>query len=239
MLRVAAGDLPATLRISRPGASVAFGKRDQLNPGYAEAVRAARARGYEATERLAGGRAAVFHDGTIHFSHSIPDANPRARVTDRFEETAALVRDAFVGLGADARIGEIEGEYCPGAHSVNARGATKLMGVGQRVIHRGASLGGVIVVTGADRINQILGPVYAALDLPWRPETTGSLIDEIPTVTWDQAAGALIDAYAKYYDISLAGLDPTTEALAETLQPEHLSPVTSEADPAGPARSVG
>jgi len=34
---------------------------------------------------------------------------------------------AFRRLGVDARVGEVSGEYCPGAHSVNARGATKLI----------------------------------------------------------------------------------------------------------------
>ena len=42
MLRVAAGELPETLRIARPGAFVAFAKRDAVAPGYDEAVTAAR-----------------------------------------------------------------------------------------------------------------------------------------------------------------------------------------------------
>jgi len=46
MLRVAAGELPATLRISRPAAIVAFGKRDAVSPGYRDAVRAARSGGF-------------------------------------------------------------------------------------------------------------------------------------------------------------------------------------------------
>ena len=37
-------------------------------------------------------------------------------------------------LGVDARVGEVPGEYCPGAFSVNARGRIKLAGVGQRLI---------------------------------------------------------------------------------------------------------
>ncbi|MGI8945441.1 MAG: hypothetical protein ACR2GL_04280, partial [Thermoleophilaceae bacterium] len=41
MLRVAAGELPETLRISRPGPIVAFGKRDVVCEGYPQAVRAA------------------------------------------------------------------------------------------------------------------------------------------------------------------------------------------------------
>jgi hypothetical protein len=42
MLRVAAGELPETLRIARPGTTVAFAKRDAVADGYNGAVRAAR-----------------------------------------------------------------------------------------------------------------------------------------------------------------------------------------------------
>ena len=42
--RVAAGELPETLRLARPARVVAFAKRDVLAPGYAQAV-AGRARG--------------------------------------------------------------------------------------------------------------------------------------------------------------------------------------------------
>src|SRR5918997_1504043 len=142
MLRVAAGEAPETLRIARPGAIVAFGKRDTVAGGYTEAVRAARAGGYEAIERLAGGRAAVFHEDTITFAHTVADRDPRRRVTERFEITAELVAEALRGLGVDARVGEVPGEYCAGAHSVNARGRVKLMGVGQRVVGGGAHTGG-------------------------------------------------------------------------------------------------
>jgi octanoyl-[GcvH]:protein N-octanoyltransferase len=225
MLRVAAAELPDTLRISRPGPSVAFGKRDQISAGYAEAVEAARARGFEATERLAGGRAAVFHEEAIHFSHSVHDSNPRRDVTRRFDETANLLADAFRGLGVDAYVGEIDGEYCPGEHSVNARHATKVMGVGQRVVQNGAHVGGVIVIDGAERINEVLTPVYAALGLDWRPQATGSLAAETASACWDATRRAVEAAYANRYDLELADLDGDTLALAEKLRPEHLSPI--------------
>ncbi len=223
MLRVAAGELPETLRISRPGPSVAFGKRDVIAPGYAEAVAAARGAGYEATERLAGGHAAVFHEDTIHFGHSVRDPDPRSGVTARFEQTAGVVARAFRSLGVDAHVGEIEGEYCPGAHSVNARHRTKLMGVGQRVVRDGAHVGGVVVVDGAERIRDVLVPVYAALGLDWRPEVTGSLADERADVTWDRVSEALESEYASDHELAPAELDSATLALAERLAPEHLS----------------
>ena len=158
--RVAAGELPETLRLARPGPIVAFGKLDVVGPGYREAVAAARAGGFEAIERLAGGRAAVFHEGTLAFSHAIPDPDPRSGVRPRFDQIADRVARALRSLGVDARVGEVPGEYCPGSHSVSAGGRTKLMGVGQRLISGGAHVGGVIVAEGSDRVRDILVPVY-------------------------------------------------------------------------------
>jgi lipoate-protein ligase A len=224
MLRVAGGELPETLRISRPGPSVAFGKRDVVSEGYAAAVGAARAEGFEAIERLAGGRAAVFHEQTLHFGHAVSDAEPRLKVTERFETTAELVARAFRRLGVDARVGEIEGEYCPGEHSVNARGATKLMGLGQRVIKDGAYVGGVVVVAGADRVREVLLPVYEALGLDWLPDTTGSLDDEVPGIAWDAVRVALETEHAALYgELEPSELDAETLALARRLAPEHRS----------------
>jgi lipoate-protein ligase A len=223
MLRVAGGELPETLRVSRPGAAVAFGKRDVVSEGYVAAVEAARDSGFEAVERLAGGRAAVFHEGTLHFGHAVRDADPRVRVTRRFEEAAALVARALGRLAVDARVGEIPGEYCPGEHSVNARGATKLMGLGQRVIKNGSYTGGVVVVAGADRIREVLLPVYDALGLDWLPEKTGAVVDERPGVSWEDVRAAIEAEYAVSYDLEPAELDDETLALAERLAPEHRS----------------
>jgi len=225
LLRVAAGELPETLRIARPGPFVAFGKRDVVSPGYADAVGAARAAGFEPIERLAGGRAAAFHAGTISFAHAIPDADPRSRVDERFEATAALAAAAFERLGVDARVGKVEGEYCPGAHSVNARGARKLMGVGQRLVSGGVHVGGLIVVDGAERLNGVLAPVYESLGLSWRPTATGSVAGEAPGATWDRVTAALIAEYEDRHGLEVAELDEETLTLARRLAPEHTSPV--------------
>src|SRR6185295_10261076 len=45
--RVARGEIGPTLRVYRPGATVAFGRLDRLRPGFAAAVVAARAHGFE------------------------------------------------------------------------------------------------------------------------------------------------------------------------------------------------
>ncbi len=224
MLRVAAGELPDTLRIARPGRIVAFGKRDVVAQGYAEAVSAARGAGFAAIERLAGGRAAVFHEDTISFAHAVADPEPRTRVTERFDATAGLVVRALARVGVDARVGEVEGEYCPGEHSVSARGERKLMGVGQRLVKGGVHIGGVLVVAGAELVNEPLVPVYAALGLDWRPQATGSVADEVPGITWDGVAEALRAEYEAAHGIEAAALDADTLALARRLAPGHESP---------------
>ena len=53
---------------------------------------------------------------------------------------------ALQRLGVDARVGEVPREYCPGDYCVNARGQTKLAGIGQRLIKGAWHIGGVIVV---------------------------------------------------------------------------------------------
>ena len=224
MQRVAAGELPETLRVARPGAMVAFAKQDAVARGYAAAVRAARGGGFEAVLRLAGGRAAVFHEETIALAHAVPHPDPRAGIYSRFEWTAGLIARALQRLGVDARVGEVPGEYCPGGYSVNARGAVKLAGIGQRVIAAGSHLGGVVVVGDGRRIRDVLVPVYDALELEWDPATVGAVGDEVNhtgSSPWTAVRDALIAEYAREYELVEAKLDSETIELARRLGPEH------------------
>jgi octanoyl-[GcvH]:protein N-octanoyltransferase len=228
--RVAQGSLPETLRLHRPGPIVAFGPRDRVEPGFTEAVAAARSHGFAAVERLAGGRAAVFHEGTIAFSWAIPDPSARERIRPRFELLADIMVEAIRSLGIDARVGEVPGEYCPGEHSVNARGRTKLMGVGQRVVAGAGHVGGVIVVSGTDRVRQVLLPVYAALGLDWEPATVGSLEDEVPGLTWERAQEAVVDAFDRRFDLIERDLPGDVLRLAGQLRARHaVGPAISAA----------
>jgi octanoyl-[GcvH]:protein N-octanoyltransferase len=219
--RVAAGELPETLRLARPGAMVAFGKQDAVAPGYRAAVRAAGEGGFAAVLRLAGGRAAVFHEGTIALAHAATDPQPRAGIQARFEATAGLISRALLSLGIDARVGEVAGEYCPGGYSVNAGGARKLAGIGQRLVAGASHMGGVVVAEGSDRVRCALVPVYRALGLEWNPATAGSASEEVPGVTWDRVREALLQEYARRYELEETELDEETLALARTLAPEH------------------
>jgi octanoyl-[GcvH]:protein N-octanoyltransferase len=219
--RVAAGALSETLRLVRPGRMVAFGKQDAVTRDYPAAVRAARDAGFEAVLRLAGGRAAVFHEGTVSLAHSIPGADPRPGIHERFERSAELVTAALRELGVDARIGEVPGEYCPGGYSVNAGGRTKLAGLGQRLIAGGVHVGGVIVVEHADLVREALVPVYDTMGLDWDPASAGAVSDEAPGTTLDDVIEALRGAYAAGNE---EHLDPETLSLARRLAPEHRAP---------------
>ena len=221
MLRVAARELPETLRIALPGTTVAFAKRDAVAPGYDEALRAAREQGFEATLRLAGGRAAIFHDGTMEIGHAMPDDEPRAGIHTRFEHTAERLARALSSVGVDARVGEVAGEYCPGRYSVNARGAVKLAGIGQRIVGGGSHTGVVLVVEGEERINEVLAPVYAALGLDWAPSVTGSVRSETPSATWADVRDAIVTEYALEYGIVEDEVDRETLDVAQGLAAEH------------------
>jgi octanoyl-[GcvH]:protein N-octanoyltransferase len=221
LIRVAAGELPATIRIHRPAREVAFGRQDVASPGYPAAVQAAEAAGFAGVERLAGGRAALFHEGTIAIARAYPDPQPPRRTYARFEEMSELVAAALASIGVDARVGEVPGEYCPGAYSVNARGASKLVGIGQRMIRGGAHVGIVIVVSGSRLLRDTLVPVYEALGLDWDPDTAGSVSDELGrAVDRDEVADALISQLRDRRALREGDLDAQTLGLAERLLAE-------------------
>jgi octanoyl-[GcvH]:protein N-octanoyltransferase len=224
--RVAAGELPPTVRIHRPGDEVAFGRQDIASPGYQAAAEAARAAGFAAVERLAGGRAAVFHSGTIAIARAYNDPQPPKRTYARFEEMADLIAAALRGLGVDARVGEVPGEYCPGAYSVNARGAVKLAGIGQRMIRGGAHMGGVVVASGGREVARVLEPVYRALELDWEPATSGSVSEEIGReVDPGELEEALIAELAQLYELVDAELDEETmRRAAEMIEQASATP---------------
>jgi lipoate-protein ligase A len=216
---------------------VAFAKQDAVAPGYAAAVRAAEAHGFDAILRLAGGRAAVFHEGTVSLAHAVPDEDPREGIHRRFEATAALLVRAMRRLGVDARLGEVPGEYCPGGYSVNARGEVKLAGLGQRLIAGASHMGGVIVVDGAERVRDVLVDVYDALGLEWDPATTGSIASEAPGVGLEEVERAIIDEYSRLYDLDEGELDRATLELARRLRGEHVSAGASGESAASPTAS--
>ncbi len=221
LMRVAAGEVPATFRLHRPPRILAFSKQDAANPGFERAVQAARHAGFEPVIRLAGGRAAVYHEHTLALSWAVPDSRPSARTEERFRALADLLAHSIRKLGVDARVGEVPGEYCPGAWTVNARGATKLVGTGQRLIAGAAHRGAVIVVGDSASVRDPLIGVYEALDLAWDPATAGSIEDEVPGITLQRVEDAILARLGELYELREVPVDPGTLALAKRLESDH------------------
>ena len=174
---------------------------------------------------VAFGRAAVFHESTLAFSWAVPDPEPPARTTHRFEIIASLMQQAFQALGVDARIGELPGEYCPGQWSINVGDRVKVMGVGQRLVRGAAHVGGVVVVDDGHRIRDVLVPVYRSLGLDWDPRTAGSLADRSPGLDNDEVATAIIEALASRFSVERGALPSRIIDEATTLLPDHLPKV--------------
>ncbi len=221
---VGAGRQPETLRLHHTGDIVAFGKHDTITPGYRAAVAAAVAHGFTPIERLAGGRAAVFHAGTLAFAWAIPADDPRAGVTSRFTEIATLLASALRSLGVDAEVGEIPGEYCPGAYSIHAAHRAKLVGVGQRLVRGAAHVGGVISVADGWRIREVLEPVYRALDLDWAPSTAGAVEDFVPGTTVDDVRAAVVSSFAERFELVEIPIPDRIVRSGLELAASHISP---------------
>ncbi|MCJ7725966.1 MAG: lipoate--protein ligase family protein [Acidimicrobiia bacterium] len=217
LARVAAGDLSETLRLYVPERLVAFGSRDAVNPAFEAARAAAEAAGFGAYLRLAGGKAAVFHEQTIAFGWAIPTPDSRSTIDVRFDEIGAILIAALRGLGVDAGVGEVPGEYCPGAHSINAGGRTKLIGIGQRLIAGAAHVGGVVVVDRADLVNRALLPVYEALGYEWDPSTTGAIAQEVDTGV-DAVMASIQDALAAEHRLTAGAIDEATMTAAAVVK---------------------
>jgi lipoate-protein ligase A len=218
---VAEGSAPETFRLYVPDDVLAFSVLDAAHPGFPAAARAAHALGWTPVLRLAGGRAAVFHRETLAFAWSLPVEDSRLGIHERFEALASLVAQALRRLGVDARIGEVPGEYCPGAHSVNARGRRKLMGVGQRVIRGAAHVGGVIVVRDAARVRDALAPVYQALGYDWDPDATGAVEDEVGAISTGDVAAALVAELRVRHQLVEVDPDAAWIERASELEPRH------------------
>jgi octanoyl-[GcvH]:protein N-octanoyltransferase len=187
------------LRCYRPPPTVAFGRRDTFLAGFAAAARAARAHGFAPVIRAPGGRAAAYDEGCLVFDEIMPAEDSLAGIRDRFAHDAEWQAQALRGLGVDARVGEVPGEYCPGAFTVNAGGRRKLIGAAQRAVPGGWLLSTVVVVESAPRLRGVLEAVYEALGLDWDPATVGAVADEASGVGVDDVEDALLAAYSRRY----------------------------------------
>lgn len=216
---VASGELPDLIRIHIPARIVAFGRQDTHTPGFEQAVAACKQEGFAPVVRLAGGRAAVFHEGTLAFSWQTRTDQPKLGITDRFAFITSVLVNALESLGYNAEVGEIPGEYCPGRYSVHIS-RKKVSGVGQRLIGGAAHVGGVLVVSDPASINRVLTPVYDIMKLAWDPNVTGAVSD-FGDVTPASASTAITDELGDRVDLIGMSLPPDLVAQAADLIPNH------------------
>ncbi|QLG63966.1 lipoate--protein ligase family protein [Halorarum salinum] len=175
MLAETAGSGEPSLRVWAPGRLVAFGRRDASEDGYADAKRAAEERGFLPTGRSVGGRAVAYADSTLAFARAVPLADVRRGMDDRYDAAVRTVVEALRGLDADVEPGEPPRSYCPGDHSVRVAGGGKVAGLAQRVRRGAALVSGCVTVAEEETIRDVLVPVYGALDVPFDPESVGSV----------------------------------------------------------------
>ena len=235
--RVARGEAPDSLRLYCPDDALLFSSLDARRRGYARALELARSAGFEPVLRLAGGHAAVFLESSLAFAWASADPDAPLHIRPRFERLSSWVVSALRCLGLDARVGEVEGEYCPGEFSVNLGGRIKVMGVGQRVIRGGAHVGGVITVADTRRLREVLIPIYGALELEFRPDTAGGIADIEPQLTAEILTEAIGEVLrGEGISLTPSRFDPAIEEEADTLRPYHTPDAAP--DPSSEARSL-
>jgi lipoate-protein ligase A len=214
--RVADRTRPATARVYEPGKTVAFSKLDSHAPSFAAACEAARAHGYEPVIRLGGGHAAAYGPGCLIHEEIVPHRSTLEGLGERYAHESRLVEQALLGHGVRVTAGQLDGEYCAGAHSLHA-GGVKVAGIAQRVIKGAALVSTVVLVDAGPSLRAVLVDVYRALGIDWRPETAGSLAD----ITAAPALPALAKALGSATPGELDGADLE---LAERLVAEHRQP---------------
>lgn len=179
-------DAPRTLRIARPRPTIAFSRRDERSPRFARAAAVARAAGFAAVVRPVGGTFAPMHEGSLvvdEFGWSPGTQWPQ----ERFDRHA----EVFASYGIDARVGEVPGEYCPGAHSVNRSGLVKLSGTAQRVARGAWLVSSVVQVGPVDDLRDVTAHVAAELEAPVDVTTIGALCETVPDVRIDDVAARI------------------------------------------------
>lgn len=192
-------------------------------------MREAREEGYPVLVRAAGGGPTAADAGTFGFSVIRPANEDGARsIDERYDEAADLVLAAFGRLGVRAEVGEVRSEFCPGDHSIRSGGyesGMKLVGIAQRLTRRATSVGGIVLVSGEEGLARVLGRVYYALDLPFRPGSVGSLRRAGSGATVEETIRAFAGEARPRYGATPASPDEATLEIARSTGDRFLAPV--------------
>lgn len=220
--RVSRGESGPVLRVYRPRSPVvAFGRRDVRLPRFEEAVSLVRDAGFAPVVRAPGGRAVAYTREALVVDHVGPDPDWPSRMEDRFRSEGALWAAVLRGLGVDARVGEVPGEYCPGSHSVNARGRVKVVGTAQRMVRGAWLFSAVLVHDGSELLRPLVGKVYGTLGLPFDDGSLGSVVEEVPGLSLDRVEEAVLAAYDDRVGLTGATMPAAVLAEAAELRDAH------------------
>ncbi len=179
---VAARRSPPTLRVFRPGPTVAFGRLDSLRDGFEGAREAARKHGFAAVVRHAGGHAVAYDHESVVVELVRSEDRLYAAIERRFEQLSALIADSLGELGVGLDLGELPDEYCAGRFSLHLPAGPKVAGVAQRVI-RGASLTTAVIVVGSgELLRAVTAEVYSTLGLRLDIRTVGAITERFPRI---------------------------------------------------------
>ncbi|GAA1912189.1 lipoate--protein ligase family protein [Nocardioides hwasunensis] len=217
--RASQGAIRAAVHLYRPAApAVVFGRRDTRLPGYAAAVQAAQDAGFDTAVRAVGGRVVAYTGNALVLDVVRHEPQAVGAMDRRFQAYGELMAGALGGLGIEAGVGPVPGEYCPGAHSVNARGVVKLVGTAQRVVKDAWLFSSLLVVDDAPRLREVLTDVHAHLELPFDASSVGSVREEDPDVATNDVHTAVARAWG-IDGATPAELDEGTRDLALDLEP--------------------
>ena len=230
LLRDAADRGLEALRVWIPPPALSFGRLDLLSPRRDDAIVVARESGLQPVRRLAGGRAAAIGPGTVCVGWAVPSPE-MSGMQRRYETLAGVIVAALARLGVAARVGELPGEWCPGAWSLLVGGVhtgeidgaeVKVGGLAQRVIKGGAWAEAVVVVScDAAQLAGALDRVQRALDVAWDPATLGHLSAAAAGVTPALVREALIGRLSASRPLRRASLTPAIWSRAEDLRRLH------------------
>jgi len=220
--RAGRGEIDELLRVYRPARPMTvLGRRDVRLPGIRSALTAARAAGFQPAVRATGGRAVAYTEGAVVVDHVRRERLATATQEERFLRIGASLVDVLRSLGVDARLGAVPGEYCPGAHSVNARGTVKLVGTAQRVVRDAWLFSSLVIVHDAGLLRPVLATVYEALGLPFDGASVGAVGEEAAGIGADDVERGVLAAFGRGAQPRPTASDTATLALARELLPQH------------------
>lgn len=207
---------------------VAFASRDARSPHIARATAVAREHGFEAVVRSPGGRMVAYDEGAVVIDHVTRAGPGRLSGPSVFADNAEAHAAALRRLtGADVRVGEVSGEYCPGEFSLNVGGAAKVVGSAQRITGSAWLFSTVVQVAMSQAVREAIVAVSAALDYPLTASTVAGLTDFDTAVTTSTVVRALRADYRTRLGLVERPLPArlTAHALASAAEPTTEMPL--------------